>query len=485
MTEQHPEQIVPDEVADAANDPNAATEDTTDEAADEAEAKAAAEDAAEAAAAAKRAEEQAAADKYDQMMRLADLFDSTGEEMRVRAQLGAQVLGDEDVAESAELARATFTTAEEDILAATSGKHGLLSRSIELDADALIVRATVLTYRWIDELQYAAYRTLGSIAGRAIGYLAPEVELGGAVVSAGLIETDALDREGLAAYLNELADNNPELMEHVTSGGGGLLDSLQMRSLLTAGVMGGPDGAAAARGGLRAAGVEPFPHDAMSALRDIAGAFEESGEAESAADAAAAEADVPRNIEELMATLESLGAGVAVQKLAPSRYIAYLAGQEARRASDGPLRLVGGDHSAYASEVVGHIEAAVNGDGGARVMLVGSAQGGVTAAEIAAEASSDKFVIDQVITAGAPSAQVPVIPAETNVLSLEDRSDPVALLGSLINAGVTNRLTVVFDGGQADGDSIYVVGGRAADTATHPDLRAAITRIQELGFLAG
>lgn len=471
MTEQHPEQIVPDEVA------------------DEAEAKAAAADAAEAAAAAKRAEEQAAADKYDRMMRLADLFDSTGEEMRVRAQLGAQILGDEDVIESADLARTTFTTAEEDILAATSGKHGLLSRSIELDADALIVRATVLTYRWIDELQYAAYRTLGSIAGRAIGYLAPEVALGGAIVSAGLIETDALDRDGLAAYLNELADNNPELMEHVTSGGGGLLDSLQMRSLLTAGVMGGPDGAAAARGGLRAAGVEPFPYDAMSALRDIAGAFEDGADAEPVAEAETetetAEAAVPRNIEELMATLESLGAGVTVQKLAPGRYIAYLAGQEARRAGEGPLRLVGGDHSVYAAEVVGHIEAAVNGDGNARVMLVGSAQGGVTAAEIAAEAASDKFVIDQVITAGAPSAQVPRIPAETNVLSLEDRSDPVALLGSLINTGVTNRLTVVFDGGEAEGASIYVAGGRAADTATHPELRAAITRIQEAGFLAG
>ena len=55
------------------------------------------------------------------------------------------------------------------------------------------------------------------------------------IVSAGLIETDALDRDGVAAYLSELADSNPELMEHVTSGGGGLIDGLQMRSVLTAG----------------------------------------------------------------------------------------------------------------------------------------------------------------------------------------------------------------------------------------------------------
>ena len=123
-----------------------------------------------------------------------------------------------------------------------------------------MVRTTVLTYRWIDELQDAAYKTLGSIAGRAIGYLAPEIALGGAIVSAGLIETDALDRDGVAAYLNELAENNPELMDHVTSGGGGLLDGLQMRSVLTVGVMAGDDrrgwrpGAGCGRSGSASAG---------------------------------------------------------------------------------------------------------------------------------------------------------------------------------------------------------------------------------------
>ena len=148
-------------------------------------------------------------DKYDQMMRLADLFDSSGDEMRERAKLGAEVLADEAVSDSADLSRATYTRAEDEILAATTGKNGLMVRSVELDADALIIRATVLTYRWIDDLQVAAYRTLGSIAARAVGYLAPEVALGGAILSAGLIETDALDRDGLASYLNELADANP------------------------------------------------------------------------------------------------------------------------------------------------------------------------------------------------------------------------------------------------------------------------------------
>ena len=73
--------------------------------------------------------------------------------MRERARLGTAILTDPDVVDSAELSQATFAQAEEDIRAATTGKQGLLTRSVELDADALVVRATVLTYRWIDELQ--------------------------------------------------------------------------------------------------------------------------------------------------------------------------------------------------------------------------------------------------------------------------------------------------------------------------------------------
>jgi hypothetical protein len=428
------------------------------------------------------AEAAALADKYEQMLRLADLFDGSGSEMRARARLGEQVLKDPGVAESAELSPTTYAQLDEDVRRATTGRRGLFATSVELDADALIVRATVQTYRWIDELQEAAYRTLGSIAGRAIGYLAPQVALGGAIVSAGLIETDALDRDSVAAYLDELAENNPELMDHVTSGGG-LLDGLQLRSLLTAGVLAGESGAAATRGGLRAAGVAAFPADLGSALRDVAGGVVDRP-AEVAATTPAA-ADRPSSVEELMSLLSETSEPVTVRQVAPGRYIAFLPGPHGGQTRR--LRLVGGDHLAYAEQAVRAIEAAVapGADGEvARVMLVGCAQGGVTAVDIATHVSSDAFVVDQVITAGAPSALVPRVPADTRVLSLEDRSDPVALLGSLVNAGSDNRLTVVFDDGDADGSTAYVVGGRAADAATHPQLRDELSRIRELGYLA-
>ena len=421
-----------------------------------------------------------AADKYDRMLALADLFDSSGTEMRTRARLGTEILADDDVVDSGELSTATWAQAEEDVRAATTGKDGLLTRSVELDADALVVRATVLTYRWIDELQQAAYQTLGSIAGRAIGYLAPEVALGGAIVSAGLIETDTLDRDGVTAYLSELAENNPDLMDHL-SGGGGLLDGLHMRSVLTAGVLASDQGAHAARGGLRAIGVEPFPTDAVSAFRDSAGSFVES-------EAPAAEVDsstgtAPRSLEELMANLLAEDRRISVQRVGAGRYIAYLPGSLTAH-DPGRLRLVGAHPTTSVGQVVRAIEAAVTEDD-ARVMLVGSAGGGAVAAEIAATAQSARFVVDQVVTAGAPSAQVPRIPEATRVLSLEDRTDPVVLLGSLINASAANRLTVVFDAAGAEGVQLYVAGARAADSAEHPELRAEISRMQELGFLAG
>ncbi len=417
-----------------------------------------------------------AGDKYADMLALAELFDRSGEELRARAQLGPEILTDPGVAESAPLGATTWTEAEDQVRHATTGRRGLLTRSVELDADALVVRATVLTYRWIDELADAAYRTLGSIAGRAVGYLAPEVALGGAIVQAGLIETDTLDREGVATYLNELAENNPEFLEHISSGGG-LLDGLQMRSLLTAGVLASDAGPMAARGGLRAIGAVPLGTDTRSALRDAAGTLVP---AEETADPVAARGpERPASLADLVGG--ALGAGpVATTQVAPHRYVVWLGGPS--RPGSGPLRLVGGDVTRYLRQVRASLDELVSTDPEARVMLVGTGQGGTVAAEIAASPGG-RPPVDQVVTAGSPAALAPRIPEETRVLSLEDRSDPVALLGSLMSADVTNRVTVVFhtDG---FGPEAYLAGAAEADASGHPGLVAELDRLRELDYLA-
>ena len=183
-------------------------------------------------------------------------------------------------------------------------------------------------------------------------------------------------------------------------------------------------------------------------------------------------------------------AQVTVHQVGGTRFIAYLPGPDGGANGVRRLRLVGGDPSSYAARAIAAIETATKDVDDATVMLVGSAQGGVAAAEIAA-AGGAGFTVDQVVTAGAPSAQVPTLPSGTRMLSLEDRADPVALLGSLLSAGAANRLVVVFDAAHepvADGgapEPAYVLGGRAADRADNADLRAEIGRIQGLGYLAG
>ena len=347
---------------------------------------------------------------YDRLLALADVFDTAGAELRARAGLGAEVLRDPAVTDTADLAPTTYAQAEEDVRAATTGKHGLMTRSLELDADALVVRVTVVTYQWIDELRAVASSTLGSIAGRAVGFLAPTVELGGAVVSAGLIETDALGRDEVAAYLSELATDNPELLDHVVTGGGGLLDGLQMRSLLTAGFISGEPGRRAARGGLRAIGVAPMRADAAAVVRDVAAALVDPADT-TLGDVTSAAFATPRSLADLVSALLGAGDRVLVHRTAPSRYVVLLGSPALPDpgAGDGP-RLVGADLASYRLGAVRTIEAALDGDPGAHVLLVGAGHGGVLAAELAAAPLSDAFTVDAVVTAGSPSAHVPRIP---------------------------------------------------------------------------
>ena len=365
--------------------------------------------------------------------------------------------------------RATWGEAEEDIRAATTGKHGLLTRSVELDADALVVRATVLTYRWIDELQQAAYKTLGSIAGRAIGYLAPEVALGGAIVSAGLIETDALDRDGVTAYLNELAENNPELMDHL-SGGGGLLDGLQMRSLLTAGALASDQGAHAARGGLRAIGVDPFPTDAVSAFRDSAGSFVEAEIPEAEVDSSAGTA--PRSLEELMANLLAEDRRISVQRVGAGRYIAYLPGSLTHDA--GRLRLVGADPTTSISQVVRAIEAV-----GHRGRRPGDARRLRGRWRDRRRDRRDR-PLDALRGRPGRHRRRPVRPG-----AADPRGHPRAVARGPRRPGRPARLArstprrptgspSSSTAAGAEGRSVYVAGARAADSAAHPELRAEI-----------
>ena len=171
-----------------------------------------------------------------------------------------------------------------------------------------------------------------------------------------------------------------------------------------------------------------------------------------------------------------------MRRIAEGRYIAYLPGPggNGRR-----LRLVGGDHSAYAGQVVRAIEKAVEGDDGAHVMLVGSAQGGVTAAEVAATVTSEAFVIDHVVTAGSPSAHGAAHPRQHARPVAGGPRRPGGRAGLAHQRGQQQPAHGRLRRRRPTRPAVYVAGGRAADTATHPELQAEIQRIHAAGYLAG
>jgi hypothetical protein len=407
-------------------------------------------------------------DKYDELLRLADDYDRAGEQMREWAELGADVLGDPAVHESADLCPRTWAPAEDAVRAATLGKHGLLSRSLELDADALVLRATVLTYRWIDELQAAAYDTLGSIAGRAIGYLAPQVELGGAVVAAGLIETDALDRDGMTAYLGELALAHPELMEHVTTGGG-LAESLQLRGLLTSAAI--ADDPAARRGGLRALGLPDLEVDLGAVVRDAAAAV--SDEPPAPREVEVVEREPYAGLAALFTDLHDVAARIGVRRVRPDRAVVLLPAPDPD--DTGAPQLVGAvGAAADVSSLAGAIAEAVGPE--TRVVLVGAGAGGAAALALA-----DDLAVDQVLTTGAPASHLDALPGDVPVAAFDHGANPVALLGALVNARDERRLTVLYDGAAA-GD--LLAAAVLVDGSTEPVLRALVERLRGSGYLA-
>src|SRR4051812_25389231 len=67
---------------------------------------------------------------YARVRALADRFDTAGDRMRGWAATGGRTLCDPDLVESAVLSPLTFAAAEQTILAATTGTHGVLVESV-------------------------------------------------------------------------------------------------------------------------------------------------------------------------------------------------------------------------------------------------------------------------------------------------------------------------------------------------------------------
>jgi hypothetical protein len=429
---------------------------------------------------------------YAHIRSLADRFDAAGDRMRGWAATGARTLTDPDLVESAVLSPLTFAEAEEKVLAATTGTHGVLVESVVYEADAVLMRATVDAFVECDRLAGQSFGLLDYLAGRAVGSaLAADAPY---LLVAGYL-TLRLD-PALPTDLQQLVEEHPEAVQHLVDGSGGLLDGLLGGLPLV---------------GMTGSAFHPATGDAAAAL---AGLYRPEGPARVVR---RGDLSVPlgdRQPDDLEALIHHLAqtndlspaerpgdqGTIEIQALpgphGSTCYIVYLPGTDdlatTPLSQDGDVR----DLATNLDLIAGHdttyqhgIEEAMRQAGicpDDPVLLVGHSQGGMAAAAMLGNGSP--FHVTSVVTAGAPTAQVPGFPAGSHVLSLENHGDVVPLLDGADNPDSLPQVTVRFDDHEASiaGNHDlrhYVRGAAAADASTNPSIRAELASLRAQGFL--
>lgn len=445
---------------------------------------------------------------YEQVRALADTYDAAGDRMREWATTGGRTLADADLLESALLSPRTFAEAETAVLAATTGPHGVLVKSVAWESDAVLARVTLAALAESDDVVRATFEVLDYTLGRALGFTltvtAPGLLVGAAVLGPAAwslhqllpphlqqqLQAGAEDAgEGFEAWLSD----HPEAVQHLVNGGGGLLDGLW--DGLTPLTPGGPFG------------VPSFTPDTESAAAVLALLYGDDGTGVAVATdfAVPASGHQPSGLADVLEHLDQLhGAGangtIEVQTITGPdgqvRHIVYLPGTDDLATlpwtQDGDVRdmhtnflLVGGADTAYQQGILDAMaQAGVAADD--PVLLAGHSQGGMEAVAILGNGSP--FSVTNVVTAGSPTAQVDGFPPGSHVLSLEHRGDVVPLLDGEENADSPQQTTVHFDAGGAgiaDHHEIahYTAAAQQLESSNHPSVVDNLASMQQHGYL--
>ncbi|MGH3680853.1 MAG: alpha/beta hydrolase [Natronosporangium sp.] len=138
---------------------------------------------------------------------------------------------------------------------------------------------------------------------------------------------------------------------------------------------------------------------------------------------------------------------------------------------------MGGETTAYQQGVVEALRRAGAGPGDP-VMLVGHSQGGVVAAQAAADlAGGGELNVTHVVTAGAPVGWVE-IPDGVQLLALENAHDVAPHLDAAPNQDRPNQVTVTFEtqhgtiAANHSMDTAYLPAGAVLDDSTDPSVVA-------------
>ncbi|MDR7255236.1 hypothetical protein J2X46_004238 [Nocardioides sp. BE266] len=437
---------------------------------------------------------------YEQMLALAERYERQAGDFVEMAGLGARIMANGDLLESAILSPISFGDAEVQVLDATTGANGLTVRAIGIEADALGVRAVIAAFKASDSLSRHAMEMLDNALGQLL--LAGTVAALPALLAAGGIsyayystlspeEQEALKAQ-LAEDLGQLLHDHPELAQHLINGGGGLLQNL----VPGLGLLNPGDGPIN----------QATTNDAARLLSLLLGNDTDYQVNPIADFTGGASNEVPGSLSDLMKQLDAtnqidqddprLHGAIQIQQVG-DKYIVYIPGtddmspipQDGEHARDMETnyQLIGGMDSAYGRGIQqAMLDAGLEGKD---VMLVGHSQGGMVSTSLAADPEFARhFNVEHVVTAGSPTAQVTHLPDSTHAIHFENRGDAVPLLDGEDNPDQPNRTTVKFDEGSSDiGDNHglghYANGAAAADASTNGSIQDEITRMHDDGYL--
>jgi len=175
------------------------------------------------------------------------------------------------------------------------------------------------------------------------------------------------------------------------------------------------------------------------------------------------------------------------------RHVVYLPGTDDLNpfSNDGQvrdmkenIRLLGGEPTAYGAGIVTAMQQA-GVRPGEPVLLVGHSQGGMEAVALASHGTP--FSVTDVVTFGAPTAQIAHYPAGVQVLSLEHVGDVVPELDGAPSSTDPAQVTVRFDDGVEGlignhSFEHYTAGAQAVDASPDPTIRASLAGLHD--FLA-
>lgn len=425
---------------------------------------------------------------YDDLATLGLLYALLGGELVEAARGDSLEAADGDLVLSAVLSPTTFAEAEAEILAATYGPHGLVSRAVLVEAQSFAFAAVVDLYRAADALQRAAYESLSYGLGFSLGLQVLPLTLTSGLALLVVRQADPVLAAGLDHDVVAFLEAHPEVVQTLANGAGGLLDGLG--ALPVSGTL------------LRALGIEG-PHPSTGSAAADLGELLFGDRAGVAVPVRhehpyAAPVRLEELVGDLAATAEGGDGAITVQRLVGAdggdRWVVHLPGTDAFvddglvRDMGSNLELIAGDDTAYGQGIEQAMGAAGVGPND-RVLMVGHSQGGMQAAALAGDPDFP-YRVTHLVTAGAPVATID-IPDHVSALSLENSADLVPALDGEPNRDRASHTTVRADlrtgslgaGGGNHGLTLYAAVAGAADASEDPSVRAAISGMRDAGFL--